>query len=218
MYKHILFDLDGTLSDPGVGITNSVAYALSSFGIEVADRRTLYPFIGPPLVDSFMKYYKMSEADANRALAEYRVYFRSRGMFENKLYPKTVWLLEELKRAGATLVLATSKPEEFAEQILSHFNIRHYFDAVAGASMDERRSKKSDVIAYALQKAGITDKRAAIMVGDRLHDVHGAKENALPSIGVLWGYGSESELLEAGATHVVRDMPELLTLLTGGTL
>ena len=216
MYQYVLFDLDGTLSDPGVGITNSVAYALSSFGIEVADRRTLYPFIGPPLLDSFAKYYGMNERDAQEALAQYRVYFRDRGMFENELYPKTVWLLEELKRAGVNLVLATSKPEEFAEQILSHFNIRRYFDVVAGASMDERRSKKSDVIAYALQKAGITDKRAAIMVGDRLHDVQGARENALPSIGVLWGYGSESELLEAGATHLAQDMQALLALLTGG--
>lgn len=216
MYQYVLFDLDGTLSDPGVGITNSVAYALSSFGIEVADRRTLYPFIGPPLLDSFAKYYGMNEQDAQEALAQYRVYFRDRGIFENELYPKTVWLLEELKRAGVNLVLATSKPEEFAEQILSHFNIRRYFDVVAGASMDECRSKKSDVIAYALQKAGITDKRAAIMVGDHPHDVQGARENALPSIGVLWGYGSESELLEAGATHLAQDMQALLALLTGG--
>ena len=172
MYKYVLFDLDGTLSDPGEGITNSVAYALAQFGIEVLDRRTLYPFIGPPLVDSFMKYYAMSEADAKRALAEYRVYFRAGGMFENKLYPDTVWLLETLKRAGITLVLATSKPEEFAEQILSHFGIRRYFDTVAGASMDESRNQKADVIAYALQKALDDNAYAVKRLCHRNHSQH----------------------------------------------
>lgn len=213
MYRYILFDLDGTLTDPGEGITNSVAYALEQFGIPTPDRKALYPFIGPPLLDSFAKYYGMGEADAQRALYEYRVYFRARGIFENALYPKTVWLLQQLRAAGKQILLATSKPEEFAEQILAHFELRQYFDCVAGASMDEARSKKSDVIAYALQKAGITNTNEAVMVGDRHHDVVGARENGLSAIGVLWGYGDEAELREAGAAEICRDMDELASIL-----
>ena len=213
MYRYILFDLDGTLSDPGEGITRSVAYALAHFGIEVSDRSALYPFIGPPLLDSFAKYYGFDEQKARVALEQYRVYFRQKGMLENTLYPKTVWLLEQLKAKNKVLILATSKPEAFAEQILAHFGIRQYFDCVAGASMDETRSKKSDVIAYALQKAGVNAGEAAVMVGDREHDVLGAHANALPCIGVLWGYGSETEHRAAGADHLARTMEELLAAL-----
>ena len=213
MYPYILFDLDGTLTDPGEGITNSVAYALEQFGIRVPDRKALYPFIGPPLLDSFAKYYGMKKADCQRALYEYRVYFRAKGILENALYPKTVWLLQQLRATGRHLVLATSKPEEFAEQILAHFDLRQYFDCIAGASMDETRSKKSDVIAYALQKAGVTEISEAVMVGDRRHDVEGARANGMPTIGVLWGYGDEAELREAGAAAICRDMEELVSIL-----
>ena len=213
MFDFILFDLDGTLTDPKVGITTCVQHALKHFGIEEPDNDKLTPFIGPPLLDSFAKYYGMGEADCQRALHEYRVYFRERGMFENALYPQTVWLLQQLCAAGKHLVLATSKPEEFAEQILAHFDLRQYFDCVAGASMDETRSKKSDVIAYALQKTGITA-QSAVMVGDRLHDVEGAAKHGLPSVGVLWGYGDEEELRRAGANRIARDMKQLLTILT----
>ncbi len=213
MLDVILFDLDGTLTDPGEGITNSVAYALSQFGIEVKDRRQLYPFIGPPLVESFAKYYGMDEAQSRRALAEYRVYFSRQGMFENAVYPQTVWLLQGLKAAGKRLVLATSKPEEYAAQILRHFDLYRYFDVVAGASMDEVRNKKSDVIAYALQKAGVEEHSRAVMVGDREHDVNGAHANGLCAVGVLWGYGDRAELEAAGAEHIVCDMQELSRLL-----
>lgn len=213
MYRYILFDLDGTLSDPGEGITRSVAYALAHFGIEVPDRTALYPFIGPPLLDCFAKFYGFDEQKARVALEQYRVYFRKKGMLENTLYPKTVWLLEQLKAKNKVLILATSKPEAFAEQILAHFGIRQYFDCVAGASMDETRSKKSDVIAYALQKAGVHAGEAAVMVGDREHDVLGAHACALPCIGVLWGYGSEAEHRAAGADHLARTMEELLAAL-----
>ena len=214
MYPYVLFDLDGTLTDPGEGITNSVAYALEQFGIKVADRRALGVFIGPPLLESFARYYGFDAVRCREALVQYRVYFAERGILENELYPETVWLLEELCRRGARLVLATSKPEEYALRILRHFDIEKYFHCVAGASMDEARCEKSDVIAYALQKAGITDSAQCIMVGDRRHDVQGARANAMPCIGVLWGYGDEAELRDAGADHLAADMHGLLAQLS----
>ena len=210
MYDIVLFDLDGTLTDPGLGITNSVAYALKKWNIEVADRTTLYKFIGPPLSDSFKRYYGFSEEDSLKAIEYYREYFRDKGIFENEVYEGVVDLLETLRAQGKKVVLATSKPEGFAKTILEHFQLAKYFDFVAGASMDESRNKKGAVIAYALESCGITDKSAVVMVGDREHDVLGAKENDLDSIGVLFGYGSREELEAAGATYIAETVSDIL--------
>jgi len=212
MYTTIFFDLDGTLTDPGVGITNSVAYALKKWGIEVEDRTTLYPFIGPPLTDSFQRYYGFSKEDSLRAVDDYREYFRDRGMYENEAYEGVEEMLAALKAAGKRIVLATSKPEYFAFQILEHFHLDGYFDFKAGASMDESRNKKGQVIAYALESLGITDKAQVVMVGDREQDVQGAKENGLDSIGVLFGYGSREELETAGATYLAETMEDILRI------
>lgn len=209
-FDTVLFDLDGTLTDPGEGITNSVAYALRKWGIEPPERQALYCFIGPPLVDSFMKYYGFTPENAQRAVEDYREYFRDRGIFENAVYDGVPALLQGLREAGLRVVLATSKPEEFAVTILEHFGLAQWFDAVAGASMDGSRSKKGDVIAYALARCG----GRAVMVGDRKHDILGAKENGLPSVGVLYGYGSREELLAAGADKLVETPQQLLRLLT----
>ena len=210
MYSTILFDLDGTLTDPGVGITNSVAYALNKWGIPVEDRASLYPFIGPPLKDSFMKYYGFSKEQALQSVEYYREYFREKGLFENDLFTDTAWILKELRNRGKTIILATSKPEEFALTILRHFEILEYFDLVAGATMDETRNKKADVIAYALKTAGVTDVSSAIMVGDREHDVLGARQNGLSCIGVLFGYGSRKELEDAGAVCIAESFKDVL--------
>lgn len=210
MYKTILFDLDGTLTDPGEGITNSVAYALEHYGITVEDKKSLYCFIGPPLNDSFVKYYGFDSEKAMEAIGVYREYFRERGIFENELYEGVGELLDKIKRSGRKIVLATSKPEEFAVRILEHFDLIRYFDVVAGASMDEKRNKKGDVIAYALKKGGISV-QDAVMIGDREHDIFGAKENGLPSIGVLYGYGSREELVAAGADKIVTTAEEIFT-------
>ncbi|MBQ8813256.1 MAG: HAD family hydrolase [Lachnospiraceae bacterium] len=210
MYNIIFFDLDGTLTDPGVGITNSVAYALKKWGIEVEDRTALYPFIGPPLSDSFQRYYGFSKEDSLRAVEYYREYFRDRGLYENEAYEGVEEMLSALKAAGKKIVLATSKPEHFAFQILEHFHLDGYFDFKAGASMDESRNKKGQVIAYALESLGITDKSQVLMVGDREHDVLGARENGLDSIGVLFGYGSREELETAGATYIAETMSDIL--------
>lgn len=213
MYDTVLFDLDGTLTDPGEGITNSVAYALSKYGIETQDKRELYKFIGPPLKDSFMKYFGFDEAKAEEAIAFYREYFRDRGIFENRVYDDVKDILTKLYDDGKIIVLATSKPEKFALRILEHFDLRKYFSVVAGASMDSSRSKKGDVIAYALSMCENIDKNTAVMVGDREHDIIGAKENSLKSIGVLYGYGDENELKTAGADHIVSTPFDILKLI-----
>ena len=209
MYDWIFFDLDGTLTDPGEGITNSVAYALKKEGIEPPERQQLYRFIGPPLVDSFMKYYDFSKERAHRAVEEYREYFRDRGIFENRVYEGVPELLASLTAQGKKLVLATSKPELFAIRILEHFDLSRFFTFAAGALMDETRTAKGDVIAYALQSCGITDGSRVLMVGDRLHDVKGAQQCGLDSVGVLFGYGSREELTEAGATYIAETVEEI---------
>ena len=212
--KNIFFDLDGTLTDPAEGITNSVAYALSKFGIEVKDKKTLNPFIGPPLVDSFMEYYGFSKEDAERAVGFYREYFAPKGMFENAVLDGVPDLLNMLKASGKKLYVATSKPEKFAVQILEHFGLAGYFDGIYGSTMDESRNTKDAVIAYALLETG-ADPKDSIMVGDRHHDIDGAKANGMRSVGVLFGYGDREELMGAGADHIAKDIKELQNILQG---
>lgn len=214
MPKYLLFDLDGTLTDPAKGITKSVAHALRKRGIEVDDLSALHPFIGPPLIDSFMKYYGLDEDDARRAVTDYREYFVPHGMFENAVYDGIPALLAELQERGYRMVIATSKPEPFAVRILEHFDLARYFDRVCGASLDEKRSTKSDVIAYTLSECGITDVRDALMIGDRHHDVDGAHDHGLRAIGVLWGYGDRAEHEAALAEYIVQSIDELRVLLT----
>ncbi len=213
MYKVILFDLDGTLTDPGQGITNSVSFALEKFGVEVKDKKELYKFIGPPLKDSFMKYYGFTEGEALQAIEYYREYFRDTGIFENEVYDGVKELLSKIKASGRRIVLATSKPEEFAKRILEHFELSEYFDVAAGASMDSSRSKKGDVIKYALEKCGEVSADEAIMIGDREHDIFGAKENGIDSIGVLYGYGCRQELENAGAKYIAQKVSDIYELL-----
>ena len=211
-YAYCLFDLDGTLTDPGEGITRSVAYALSFFGIEVKDRTALYPFIGPPLVDSFSTFYGFSPEQARLAVERFRDYFSRLGIFENELVLGIKELLEDLKRHGVRILLASSKPELYARKILEHFQLLPFFDFVAAATMDDTRSKKTDVVRYALESCGSSPDRA-VMIGDRHHDIEGAKDNTLESIGVLWGYGSREELSAAGATLLAESVPQLASLL-----
>lgn len=210
MYGNILFDLDGTLTDPGIGITNSVAYALKKFNIEVPERTELYKFIGPPLAYSFVHYCGFTESEAERAIVYYREYFKDTGIFENRLYDGIENMLASLKGDGKKIILATSKPEVFAEKILEHFGIAQYFDFTAGATLDGTLSEKADVIAHALKSCNITDKANTVMVGDRRHDIIGARKNGLDSIGVLYGYGSLEELQNAGATHIISEPAEII--------
>jgi len=207
----VLFDLDGTLTDSAPGIVNSIRHALAKAGAPMPSSETLNRFLGPPLVDSFMRYCGFTKAAAQRALSDYREYFTSAGMFENRVYDGVVPMLERLERAGITCVVATAKPECFARQILDHFGLTRHFVDIHGATMDEGRNHKADVIAWALAHA--VTKGPYVMVGDRANDVDGALANGLPCVGVLWGYGSAAEL--AAATHLVRTPQELADELVG---
>jgi len=217
-YTYILFDLDGTLTDPKVGITKSVAYALRSFGIEVKELDSLCKFIGPPLRVSFRDYYGFSEKDCVSAIEKYREYFRETGLFENEVYPGIENLLKNLKQSGKKLFVATSKPTVFAVRILEHFNLLRYFDYVAGSELDGSRERKSDVISYVLKQNGLTGQTGVIMVGDREHDVIGARENNIDVVGVLYGYGNRAELEKSGATYIVETVKELGELLMNSTI
>lgn len=210
MYKTAFFDLDGTLTESGIGITRSVAYALRKFGIEETDQAKLDRFVGPPLIDSFMRFYGLSYEDAVQAVVYYREYYSVTGIFENRVYDGVVEMLQQLKAAGVQCILATSKPDGYANRILEHFALAEYFDFVAGATMDERRTKKEDVIAYALSQ---TCAENVVMIGDREHDILGGKKNGLDTIGVLYGYGSREELEAAGADFIAEtalDLPKFI--------
>lgn len=212
--KYILFDLDGTVTDPMIGITKSVRYALNKFGIEVEDLNTLCKFIGPPLKDSFMNFYNFTEEDALKAIAYYREYFSTNGLYENTVYENFEDMLIALKNDGKSLIIATSKPTVFAEKILEHFNLKKYFDFISGSNLDNTRTKKTDVISYALEQQMINNMSEIIMIGDREHDIIGAKALNIESIGVLHGYGSYEELSSSGADYIVTDVSELKSLLS----
>ena len=211
---HILFDLDGTLTDPGMGITNSVMHALTHFGITVTDRSDLYRFIGPPLMDSFMEYYGLTEEQAVEAVRVYREYFADKGWAENTVYGGIDSLLADLVAAGKILLVATSKPQIFAERILVHFGLDKYFTHICGVALQAPRGySKADVIRDALDRAGVSDLTTAVMVGDRHHDIDGAKVVGISSVGVLYGYGDRIEHEAAGADAIAESVATLKAML-----
>jgi phosphoglycolate phosphatase len=216
--EFLLFDLDGTLTNPKLGITKSFQYALKAFGIVIDDLDELIPCIGPPLRDSFKNFYAFSEEEAERAVAKYREYFGSQGIFENALYNGVPALLGEQATRDKKLIVATSKPTVYAKKILEHFGIAASFAFVSGSEMDGTRSGKAEVIRYALENMGVTDRSKAIMIGDRKHDILGAKALGMDSIGVLYGYGSREELEGAGADYIAENVEALSKLLCGGNL
>lgn len=196
---HVLFDLDGTITDPALGITNSVFYALREMGIPCPAREELFSFIGPPLKWSFAHMFGMDEAATDEAVRLYRIYYADTGIFEAEVYPGLPQALEELKTAGLRLAVATAKPEPFAVRVMAHYGVADYFDTVSGASMDERKTEKAEVIREALRRMDLTP-AGGVMVGDREYDALGAKAVGLPCIGALWGYGSREELSAAGVS------------------
>lgn len=207
-YKNILFDLDGTLTDPALGIKNSIRYALNKQNRPILSDETLNAFIGPPLIDTFMEYCNVSREEAESLVTDYREYFRSKGMFENKVYPDIPEMLQALKKEGCALFVATSKPEPFAKTILGHFDLAKYFDFIGGSTLQETRTKKTEVIEYVLEtnKLNAAD---CLMVGDRYYDIEGARNCNMKVAAVLFGYGDEKEL--ESADYLITSPMELLS-------
>lgn len=238
-FRYVLFDLDGTLTDPKEGICKSVQYALHQMDIEEPDIDKLEPFIGPPLQDSFMEFYHMSKTDAEKAVAHYRERFSAIGLYENMLYDGIPQMLKHLKDAGSYLAVASSKPGVFVEKILKHFHLDSYFDVVVGSELDGRRSKKEEVVEealmqlYALKEADLKNdqterdkvwlngkesaslRNSTAMVGDRVFDMNGAKAYGLHGVAVAYGYAPEGELERSGAEHVAATVKELERYLLG---
>ena len=203
--RTVLFDLDGTLTDPKLGITTCVQHALRRFGIEEC-------FIGPPLADSFRRYYGLDERQAAQAIDYYRERFSTVGLYENAVYDGVPELLSRLRARGQTLAVATSKPTVYSQQILDHFDLSRFFDAVVGSELDGRRTDKADVIRETLRQLSLSPSEAC-MVGDRRQDVMGAKACGVPVIGVAYGYAEPDELEEAGADWIVDSVDALRVLL-----
>lgn len=216
-YSTVLFDLDGTLTDPSAGITNSLVHALDCLGLPHPSADQLRGFIGPPLPDA-LATLGLDASTCESAIVRFREYFKAKGMFENEPYPGIEALLSTLRERGLRLAVATSKPTVFAEPILKHFGLDRYFDCVAGAELDRSRQYKDEIIGQALRSLAVAPAEDVIMVGDREHDVVGAHRSGLRCVGVLWGFGSEAELTAAGADRIVADRPELLRALGGNDL
>lgn len=212
-YDVILFDLDGTLTDSSPGIINSIVYALKKYNISVENTDDLRKFLGPPLHESFRDFYGFDDEKSMEAVGFYREYFSTKGLLENEVYSGIREMLEDLKENGKRLILATSKPQPFTDRIMEHFDLAKYFEFIAGSNMDGTRSKKAEVIAYALESCGIMGKSNVVMVGDREHDIIGATTVGIDSIGVEYGYGDYDELSDAGATYIVKTVEELKELL-----
>ncbi len=212
-YDLILFDLDGTLTDPESGLIKSFAYALSRMGIDCSDRAALSRFIGPPLYDEWQRVYGFSPEESGLALDYFHEYYEKDGWCDNVMYEGIPALLSGLRLAGKRIALATSKPEVFAKKILRLFGINQYFNFEAGAYSDRIRDKKWEVLAYALEQFPDIAKEKCVLIGDRKYDSEGARICGIDAIGVLWGHGSEAELSESGFTAVFRSPEDLLAYL-----
>ena len=211
--EYIFLDLDGTLTDPSLGIINATLQALEYFGIHESDREKLGDFIGPPLYVSFAKHYGFSREQSQKAIEVFQDYYAPKGLYENTPYPGMRELLAGWKAEGRKLVLATSKPEIFAMQILERFGMASSFTFIAGGDPCETRVHKSDVIRYALRKLGLDANIPAVMVGDTKYDILGAKELGFPTVAVTYGFGKREDIVEAGAAWIVDSVEELGALM-----
>ncbi len=212
-YDVILFDLDGTLTNPEHGLVESYYYGLSKMGIKNLNKSELKCFIGPPLFDEWQKVYGFTKEESHRAVSLFREYFSVYGWWDNEVYPGIDKVLSVLKNSGKTIALATSKPEVFARKILKLFDLDKYFDFIGGATLDTTRDKKWQVIDYTLSSLGLDDKSRCILVGDRIYDAEGARLCGIDSLGVLYGQGAREEVLGAGFTYVVDTVEEIMQIL-----
>lgn len=214
-YEYIFFDLDGTISDSAPGIIGSVLYALDKMGINEQDKASLTKFVGPPLTESFNKYYGFQGEELDKAIKSFREYFQEKGIMENSMYEGIPDMLKKLRKGGYSLAVATSKPEPFARRILDSYGITDCFEYIAGSTIDETRTKKDEVIDYALETLCINDPGTVLMIGDRSHDVLGAKKCGIDCVGVLYGYGSRKELKDAGAGYIAETVPDIAKIILG---
>lgn len=211
MYKAILFDLDGTLTESGEGITKCVQHALDKLGKPEADLKKLEVFIGPPLMEQFMKYADLDEPTARKAVEYYRERYSTIGIFENRLYPGVENMLQELKRKKYLLAVASSKPEYYVKQILDHFHLTEYFNEIVGSEMNGSRTNKTEVIEETLKRLGLDGHRdQVLMIGDKEHDILGARKAGVDCVAVSYGYGTEEEIAAAGPLQTVSSAEELL--------
>ncbi len=212
-YTNIIFDLDGTMVDSVIGITNSIIYALQKYNIEIPNEDELKKFIGPPLIDSFQELYGFSREEAMTAFEYYRDYYRAKGIFECSVFPGIEDILRSLKEKGIYLMVATVKVEQYANIVLEHFGLAGYFTCVAGSNLDGTLAHKDEIILSVLERCKITDTEHTLMIGDRMHDILGAKKAGLDSIGVSFGYGTKEELENAGADLLAESVEDLKTIL-----
>lgn len=212
-YEVVMFDLDGTLTDPKIGITKSIQYALLKLGIEEDNPNKLTEFIGPPLLESFKKHYLFNDLRARKAVDFYREYYVQKGIFETKIRSDMPKILKQLHDNDKKLILATSKPTIYAERVLEHFDIHKYFLSVVGSNLDLTLTHKDEIIGYIISSLTNYRNNQMVMVGDRGDDIVGAHHNGINSIAVTYGYGSIEELENANPTHIVHSVEELKSLL-----
>jgi len=213
-YDVVAFDLDGTLTNPERGLVAAFKYAFDKMGIEYRDEESLKRFIGPPLFEEWQRTLGISAEKSSEMLRVFRDFYQVFGWWDNEIYEGVPAMLSELKKRGKTIILATSKPEHFANKILHLFDIHRYFDFVGGAESDKKRDKKSEVLEYALMSVGATEKEKCILVGDRKYDAEGAKKVGIDSMGVLYGHGSLEELEAAGFDYIVESVSDITKLIT----
>lgn len=214
-YKHILFDLDGTIIDSAPGIINSIMYAIDQLGFPPVDPDALRVFIGPPLQNQFKEYLHLTDEQGEYAVQCFKDYYRRRGIQECSVFPGVGEMLHYLETMGYKLYIATSKPEKFARQILTGYALDHYFTFIGGSEMDEKtRANKAEVIEYVLKENYITELHEVLMIGDRMHDIEGAKICGLEAMGILYGYGSKEEFEDAGADYIVTSTQEIVAFLS----
>lgn len=214
-YKYILFDLDGTLIDSKVAITNSAAFALKKMKNIVLESHELTHFIGPPLLDTFMACYNFTQDEGKQAIEYFRMNFKTTGIYENDLYDGIKSLLKDLREKGYVVAIATSKPTVFAKQIIEHMSLTSYFNCINGSFLDGRRTLKKEVIQSVLNDLEISDVKDVVMIGDRKHDIIGGKSLNIDTIGVRYGYGIGHELDQCKADYIVDTVESLRKLLLG---
>ena len=207
--RFVIFDFDGTVADTRQGIFDSITYALTSYGYEVPEEAVLNSFLGPPLHESFKRVTSCTDEMAVTLTAKYRELYTDNAMYRLKLFDGMEDVLKELKRNGIKMAIASSKPEKFFAKLLKHLNIDMYFDVVCGASLGDIHNTKKEIIARAMNELS-AEKESTVMVGDRVYDIDGAKENGIKSAGVVFGFDYTEELENAGADIIVKTAKELL--------